>query len=107
MGQLADAKARLAQASTEEEQCKQKLAMSQKELKTLESRWKEVEREAGEGQKRLKTMQADVESSRRKVAESGWSEEKELEGEMALRNAKAEVRQLMEVGLRSIVDFDI
>ncbi|KZT64706.1 hypothetical protein DAEQUDRAFT_599623 [Daedalea quercina L-15889] len=59
MGQLADAKARLAQATTEEEQ--------------------KVEREAGEGQKRLKTMQAEVENSRRKVGESGWSEEKERE----------------------------
>ncbi|TFY57528.1 hypothetical protein EVJ58_g6964 [Rhodofomes roseus] len=96
MGQLADAKARLAQASTEEEQSKQRLVMSQKELKALESRWKEVEREAGEGQKRLKAMHAEVESFRKKVAQAGWSEEKEREGEMALRNAKAEVRQLME-----------
>lgn len=99
MGQLADAKARLAQASTEEEQSKQRLAMSQKELKTLESRWKEVELEAGEGQKRLKAMQAEVENFRKKVAQAGWSEEKEREGETALRNAKAEVRQLTEVGV--------
>ncbi|KAH9917715.1 condensin complex subunit SMC2 [Fomitopsis serialis] len=96
MGQLADAKARLAQANTEEEQGKQRLVMSQKELKTLESRWKEVEREAGEGQKRLKAMQAEVESFRSKVAQAGWSQEKEHEGELALRNAKAEVRQVTE-----------
>lgn len=94
MGQLADAKARLAQASTEEEQSKQKLAMSQKELKTLEARWKEVEREAGEGQKRLKAMQAEIEGFRKNVAECGWSEEKDREGDMAIRNVKALIERL-------------
>ncbi|KAI0728952.1 hypothetical protein C8Q72DRAFT_347915 [Fomitopsis betulina] len=94
MGQLADAKARLAQASTEEEQSKQKLAMSQKELKALEARWKEVEREAGEGQKRLKAMQAEIDSFRKKVAECGWSAEKEREGDMAIRDVKALIDRL-------------
>ena len=99
MGQLADAKARLAQAGTEEEQSKQKLAMSQKELKTLEGRWKEVEREAGEGQKRLKAMQAEIDSFRKKVAECGWTEEKEREGDAAIRAVRAEIERL--TGVRS------
>ena len=97
MGQLADAKARLAQACTEEEQTKQKLAMSQKELKTLEARWKEVEREAGEGQKRLKAMQAEVDGFRKKVAECGWSEDKGREGDAALRELKAQIQRLSSV----------
>ena len=97
MGQLADAKARLAQASTEEEQSRVKLGMSEKELKTLEARWKEVEREAGEGKRNLEAMRAEIEKFRKKVAETGWSAEKEQEGEQALRAARNEVRQLTEV----------
>lgn len=96
MGQLADAKARLAQANTEEEQSRQKLAMNQKELKALEARWKEVEREASEGQKRLQAMRAEVQAFKNNVAQSGWSAEKDQEDEVARRNAKAEVRRLTE-----------
>jgi structural maintenance of chromosome 2 len=53
MGQLADAKAKLAQATAEEEQSRVKLGMSEKELKTLEGRWKEVEREVGDGKRKF------------------------------------------------------
>ncbi|OBZ73328.1 Structural maintenance of chromosomes protein 2 [Grifola frondosa] len=96
MGQLADAKARSAQASAEEEQSKVKLGMSEKELKILEARWKEVEREAGEGKRNLETMQAGIEDFKSKIKETGWSAEKDEEFEVALRNAKAQVRQLAE-----------
>ncbi|KAI0919976.1 hypothetical protein AcV5_001907 [Taiwanofungus camphoratus] len=96
MGQLADAKARLAQASTEEEQSRVKLGMSQNELKALEARWKEVEREAGEGKKNLQAMRAEVDSLKKKLSASGWNEEKESEREAALRTAKAEVRLFTE-----------
>ena len=96
---MADSKARLAQASTEAEQSRVKLGMSEKELKTLEARWKEVEREAGEGKRNLEAMRAEIEKFRKKVAETGWSAEKdsEQEGEQALRTARNEVRQLTEV----------
>ena len=94
---MADSKARLAQASTEAEQSRVKLGMSEKELKTLEARWKEVEREAGEGKRNLEAMRAEIEKFRKKVAETGWSTEKEQEGEQALRAARNEVRQLTEV----------
>ena len=97
MGQLADAKARLAQATAEEEQSKVKLGMSEKELKTLESRWKEVEREAGDGKKNLEAMKAEVDKFRRRVDECGWSADKEREGETALRTAKDQARQFTEV----------
>ncbi|KAI0075030.1 hypothetical protein K474DRAFT_1461296 [Panus rudis PR-1116 ss-1] len=94
MGQLADAKSRLAQAATEEEQSRVKLGMSEKELKTLQARWKEVEREAGEGKRQLEAMKGEVEKFKRKVAQSGWSTEREQETETALREARSEVRRL-------------
>ncbi|KAL5522254.1 SMC2 [Sanghuangporus sanghuang] len=96
MGQLADAKARLAQASAEEEQSRVKLGMSQKDLKTLDKRWKEVEKEAGEGRQKLQEKRAEVEKLRKKVEASGWSSEKESQNENSLRAVKAEVRQLTE-----------
>ncbi|GBE85556.1 Structural maintenance of chromosomes protein [Sparassis crispa] len=96
MGRLADAKVRLQQASTEEEQSRVKLAMNQKELKALQVRWKEVEREAGDSQKKLQNMKAEIETFQRKVAETGWNVEKERDGENALRTGKAEVRHLTE-----------
>lgn len=100
MGQLADAKAKLAQA-TAEEQSRVKLGMSEKELAALEARWKAVEREAGDGKKNLESIKAETEKFSRKVAECGWSEEKERGGETALKTAKAEFRQLSEVSLRA------
>ncbi|KAL4247183.1 SMC family protein [Abortiporus biennis] len=96
MGQLADAKAEMTQGSAEEHQCKVKLEMSEKELKALQARWKEVEREAGEGKKQLAAMQKDVDKLRAVVQSSGWNEDKERETEEALRNARAEVRRLTE-----------
>ncbi|CAL1701767.1 unnamed protein product [Somion occarium] len=96
MGQLAEAKARLAQGTAEEEQSRVKLGMSERELKALQARWKEVEREAGEGRRQLDVMQAEVAKFRKKISESGWSAEKEQDIETALRNARAEVRHLTE-----------
>ncbi|KAF5375839.1 hypothetical protein D9615_008170 [Tricholomella constricta] len=94
MGQLAEAKGRLAHGQAEEEQSKVKLAMSEKELKTLEARWKEVERDAREGQKALQAKRAAVEECHRKLQNCGWNQEKETVLEEKLRNAKAEVRSL-------------
>lgn len=47
MGQLADARARLAQAAAEEEQSRVKLGMAEKALKGLEKLSKEVEKRKG------------------------------------------------------------
>jgi len=101
MGQLADAKARLAQAAAEEEQMRVKLGMSQKELKALETRWKEVEREAGEGARNLQAMKAEIEKCQRKIEACGWNAEMEQQRETALQNAKAELRQLTQVSASS------
>lgn len=99
MGQLADAKAKLAQATAEEEQSRVKLGMGEKELKVLEGRWKEVEREAGDGKKNFEKVKAETEKFKRKVEESGWSAEKERGGVDALRAAKGEERRLTEVSI--------
>ena len=104
MGQLADAQGRLAQATTEEEQTRMRLGMSVKELKTLEARWKEVEREAGDGQRALEVKKADVARCRKKLADCGWNEEREKEDDMALRNAKEELRRHTEVYIHSCRD---
>ncbi|KAJ8469227.1 hypothetical protein ONZ51_g9127 [Trametes cubensis] len=84
-------------ATAEEEQCRVKLAMSEKELKALEARWKAVEREAGEGARQLEAMRADVERRKKKVAETGWSQEKDDAQQTAIREAKDEVQRLTEV----------
>jgi structural maintenance of chromosome 2 len=97
MGQLADAKARLAHATTEEEQTRMKLGMSEKELKALEARWKDVEREAGDGQRSLQAKKAEVEGYRTRIAGCGWNEDREKASDMALRNAREELRRLSEV----------
>jgi len=86
MGQIA-ARARLAQAAAEEEQARVKLDMSRRELSEFEKRWKAVEREASQGKRDTKRMQAVVENLRKKVDTTGWSAEKEQANE-ALRRAK-------------------
>jgi structural maintenance of chromosome 2 len=100
MGQLADAKARLAQATTEEDQCRMQLGMSERELKALEGRWKEVAREAEGAKGKLDAMKADAENFRKKIAESGWNAEREKEDEAALKGAKEDVRRHTEVRRR-------
>ena len=99
MGQLAEARSRIAQAETEAEQSRVKLGMNEKELKALQAKWKEVEREAGDGRRQLDAMQAEVAKFKKKVADSGWNSEKEQEVENALREARLEVRRLTEVNI--------
>ncbi|KAI0247376.1 condensin complex subunit SMC2 [Lactifluus subvellereus] len=88
MGQIADARARLAQAAAEEEQTRVRLDMSGRELRELERRWKAVEREAGQGERDVKRMQGDLETLRKKADATGWNAEKERASEGALRTAK-------------------
>jgi len=90
MGHIADARAQLAQAATEEEQARVKLDMSRRELGELEEWWDAVGREAGQGERDIKTMRAEVESLRKNADRTGWSAEKEA-SEEALRKAKDDV----------------
>jgi structural maintenance of chromosome 2 len=97
MGQLAEAKAQLAQGKAEEEQSKVKLGMREKELQELKKRMKEFEREAGEGQKKLKDMNAVVERMKAKLGKCRWNQEVEEQLETKLRVLRQRVRELMDV----------
>ncbi len=97
MGQIADARARLAQAAAEEEQVRVKLDMSRRELGELEKRWKAVEREAGQGERDIKRMRVEVETLRKKVDSTGWNEEKEHASVEALRKAKDDANRCTQV----------
>ncbi|KAG2135565.1 condensin complex subunit SMC2 [Suillus cothurnatus] len=96
MGQLADAKARMAQGSAEEEQNRVKLNMSEKELKALEAKWKDVEKEAGQGKRNMENMRTEAEKLKRKIADCGWSSEREQESQVSLATARGQVRQFTE-----------
>ncbi|KAF8885194.1 condensin complex subunit SMC2 [Infundibulicybe gibba] len=96
MGQLADARQRLAQAAAEEEQSKVKLGMSEKEFGALEGRWKEVEREASDNRKKVDAMKTAVETYRKKLEGCEWNAEREKAGEERLKQLKLEIRALSE-----------
>ncbi|KAF8657109.1 hypothetical protein AX16_002296 [Volvariella volvacea WC 439] len=109
MGQIADAKQRIAQASTEEEQARVKIAMHEKELAGLTKRWKEVEREAGDGKRKVEAMQKEVDALKKRIEKCGWNEEKERDGEVRLRQVREQVRDLserLEEARRSISNLD-
>jgi len=97
LGQIADARARLTQATTEEEQSRMKLGMSQSELKTLEAKWRGVERDAQDGRKKLDIISAEVEKLKKQVVDSGWSEEAEQRSQQQLNDARRDYRNLTEV----------
>ena len=97
MGQLADAKARLAQGAAEEEQSKVRLAMNEKELVNLEARMKTFAKEAGDNLKKLENMKATVQACQGKITNSGWSAEKDKQLDMQLREARETVKNLQDV----------
>ncbi|KAJ7499399.1 condensin complex subunit SMC2 [Mycena latifolia] len=111
MGQLAAARQQAAQAAAEEKQNRVKLGMSEGELRTLEARWKVVERDAGDGRKKLEAMRVAVEGCRAKVAQCAWSEEKENTTEGRFKELNLQVRSLQDNRERihrdlSYLDFD-
>lgn len=103
MGQLAEARARIAQATAEEEQNKVKLSMSEKELGDLQGRMRALAKEAGDNVKKLENLKAAVAALEGTVTASGWSAEKDRELDMNLRQAREQVKQLTEVCLLLIV----
>lgn len=104
MGQLAEAKARIAQGRTEEEQSRVKLGMREKELQALQKKMKEVEREAGDSAKRLKDMKAVVEQHRQRLAKGKWNAEMEEKLESQLKQLRQAVRELVDVSYHLIFD---
>ncbi|KAF8966105.1 condensin complex subunit SMC2 [Flammula alnicola] len=92
MGQLAEARARIAQASAEEEQSKVKLGMSEKELVDLEGRMRAFAKEAGDNMKKLENLKAAVQALEGKVNNSGWSAEQDRDLDAQLRQARTRSR---------------
>ncbi|TXT15793.1 hypothetical protein VHUM_00296 [Vanrija humicola] len=79
LGQLAEAKARLAAAGTAAEQAKVKIGLAERELKEKEPRAKKAEKE-GEGLiKELAAKRKDAEQLKTRVEAAGWDESKENE----------------------------
>lgn len=97
MGQIAEAKARLAQGAAEEEQNRLKLSMSEKELKILEAKWKDVEKDAHQGQQSLSRKKAELDALKHQLADCGWSAEQQQQCDTDLRTAKVEVNGRTEV----------
>ena len=97
MGQLADAKARLAQGAAEEEQSKVKLAMSEKDLVNLEARMKAFAKETGDNLKKLDNLKDAVQACQTKEKNSGWTTEKDKQLDMQLREARETVKTLYDV----------
>ena len=74
-----------------------KLGMSQTELKTLEVKWRDVERDAQDGRKKLDAISAEVEKLKKQLTDSGWSEEAEERSQQRLNDARRQYRNLTEV----------
>ena len=103
MGQIADAKARLAQGAAKEEQNRLKLSMNEKELKALEAKWKDVEKDAHQGQRNLATMKGELDKLKRQLAECGWSAEQQQQCDADVRTARNEANERTEVGTLFII----
>ncbi|KAH6903906.1 nuclear condensin complex protein [Coprinopsis sp. MPI-PUGE-AT-0042] len=98
MGQISEAKSRLAQAKTEEEQVKMRLKMAQQELATLEDKKKASEREASDNQRKLTTMKKELDEWRNRLTKLNWNQEKEDALENQLKETRQNVRNLAELG---------
>lgn len=97
LGQLADAKAALGIASTEEEQARMKMGMVDKELKEKAVKWKAVEKEIGDGTRSLEKGKKEVEALRKRLEQTGWDAEKDEAAALRARQAREDVRTLTEV----------
>ncbi|KAF6752689.1 nuclear condensin complex protein [Ephemerocybe angulata] len=96
MGQLADTKTRLAQATTEEKQAKFKLGVALDELKDLEAKMKDFESQAKANKKKLADMEKGLAQRQKDLANLNWSAEKEKAFNDQLTEAKNAVRALNE-----------
>ena len=84
-----------------------KLGMSRHELSELEKGWKAVEREAGQGERDIKKMQADAKNLRKIVDGTGWSTEKEQASEEALHRAKNGAMRCTQVRVCPLLHMEI
>ena len=72
--------------------------MAERELKTLEARWKDVEHEAGNGKKKVEKMKQMLEACQTRLAGCKWNQ-LEKQGEAKLRDARNTVKDLTSVRL--------
>jgi structural maintenance of chromosome 2 len=77
MGQLAEAKARVAAAGTEAEQAKVTIGITEKELKEKEPRAKKASKDGEGGLQKLESEKKKLEQVNAKLAKLDWDEEKE------------------------------
>ncbi|KAJ3745860.1 condensin complex subunit SMC2 [Lentinula detonsa] len=96
MGQIADARARIAQGAAEEKQARMNLEMSNKELTNLEAQFEKVEKDAGDGKKRMETTRRALSDTQKRLAACGWTAEAEQEGESRGAQLRSQVRHLSE-----------
>lgn len=97
LGQLAEAKARLAAAGTEAEQAKVKMGLAEREIKEKEPRAKKASKE-GEGLiKELESKRSDVQKIKGRVQAGGWDEGKERELAEKQAEHSQKMQGLMEV----------
>ncbi|KAJ3728149.1 condensin complex subunit SMC2 [Lentinula guzmanii] len=96
MGQIADARARIAQGAAEEKQARMNLEMSNKELTNLEAQFEKVEKDAGDGKKRMETTRRALSDTQKRLAACGWTAEAEQEGEARGAQLRSQVRHLSE-----------
>ncbi len=97
MGQLAEAKARLAAAGTETEQAKVRIGLAEKEIKEKEPRAKKAEKEGEGSLKELATKKVEVEKIRKRVGGAGWDEGREAELAEKQAHHGAKMAELIEV----------
>jgi hypothetical protein len=97
MGQLAEAKARLAAAGTESERARVEIGLGEKELKAMEPRAKKAASE-GEGLGReLVEAKAEVEKLRKGLEGLGWDEEEEKALVAKREEVRGRIAELVEV----------
>ncbi|KIK70168.1 hypothetical protein GYMLUDRAFT_34652 [Collybiopsis luxurians FD-317 M1] len=96
MGQIAEAQQRISQAIADQEQAKLKLDMHKKELQGLEAQFKKVEKDAGDGKKRVEGTRRALEDARKRLANCGWTAQQEQDGEARGAQLKSRVRNLTE-----------
>ncbi|KAF5390114.1 hypothetical protein D9757_003825 [Collybiopsis confluens] len=96
MGQIAEAQQRISQANAAEEQAKVKLEMHKKELQGLEAQFKKVEKEAGDGKKKVENTKIALRDARGRLVACGWTAQQEQEGEARGVQLRSLVRELME-----------
>lgn len=97
-GQIQEAQTRAAEFQTKEQQAIRLLKDAEGRLPDLEKRWKAVEREAGDGKRKVKAMESEVENLEVSMANCGWDEGQEQALEEQIRGLKNKVNLLDRVG---------